>query len=170
MPSRYTYQYRGTRLIYEYCKLSILDYTDEELDKSSNPFAQVIIAARMRWKEGMLSEEDLLKIKILAARKLRQKGFDMPTIKALFNFLRNYVLFEIPEMNCKFDDEFDREVKNQIMTWEDYDKMIIKMQAQEVLVKNLLKGTDFSDEKIAALADVDLEFVKEAKEDLKKIA
>ncbi|HEV2479461.1 MAG TPA: hypothetical protein VGS79_07345 [Puia sp.] len=166
LPGCYCYEYRRTRLIYEYHKLSIQDYTDEELDKSSNPFAQVIIAARMRWKEGTMSEEDLLKIKLLAARKLREKGFDMPTIRALLNFLRNYVLFDIPEMNCKFDDEFNQSDKEHLMTFEDYERMIGKMEAQEVLVKNLLKGTDFSDEKIAELAGVNLKFVKEAKAEL----
>ena len=44
MPGRYSYEYRGTKLTYEYPTVSILDYSDEELDKSTNPFAQVIVA------------------------------------------------------------------------------------------------------------------------------
>jgi hypothetical protein len=58
MPAQYNYQYRKTRLTYEYHTLSILDYTDEELEQSSNPFAQVIASARLRLKEKKVSEEN----------------------------------------------------------------------------------------------------------------
>jgi hypothetical protein len=167
MPGYYSYEYRGTRLTYEYRKLSILDYTDDELDKSSNPFAQVIIAARMRWKEGTMAEEDLLKIKVLAARKLLEKGFDMPTIRALYDFLRNYVLFDKPEMNRIFDEEVNLTEKLDLMTIDEYEKMIAydeaKEQLQELYVKKLLMETDFSDEKIASLVDVDIDFVNDVK-------
>ena len=97
MPGRNSYEYRGTKLTYEYPTVSILDYSDEELDKSSNPFAQVIVAAKMRLKEGKVSKDELLDIKLLAARKLQEKGFPMRKIRLIFNFLRNYVLFEKPE-------------------------------------------------------------------------
>lgn len=167
MPGCYSYEYRGTRLIYEYRKLSIHDYTDEELDRSSNPFAQVIIAARMRWKEETMAEEDLLRIKILAARRLREKGFDMPTIRALYDFLRNYVLFEKPKMNSIFDEEFILADKLPLMTIDEYEKMIAYDEGKEIteerLVKNLLVQTDFSDEKIASLVGVELEFVNDVK-------
>ena len=36
MPCKFEYVYRQTRLVYEYQTLSILDFTDEELDKSPN--------------------------------------------------------------------------------------------------------------------------------------
>ncbi len=47
------------------------------LDMSSNPFAQVIVAAKMRLQEGKISEDELLNNKLLAARKLTEKGFGM---------------------------------------------------------------------------------------------
>ena len=170
MPGCYTYEYRGTRLMYEYIKLSVLNYTYEELDMSPNPFAQVIIAARMRWKEGTMAEEDLLKIKLLAARKLRQKGFDMLTIRALYNFLRNYVLFDKQEMNSIFDEEFNKqEDKKNLMNTVEYIQMVIKEETQEVIVENLLKESDFSEKKIAAIVGVTEEFVKEVKEQQKEI-
>ena len=164
LPGFYSYEYRGTRLIYEYRKLSIFDYAEEELEKSANPFAQVIIAARMKWKEGTMSEEDLLKIKLSAARKLRQKGFDMPTIRSLYNFLRNYILFEIPDMNSKFDEGFFLTKNEHLMTMDEYVKMIATDEAQERFILNLLKETDFSDEKIAALVGVTVEFVEGVRE------
>ncbi len=45
MPGQYTYEYRGTRLMYEYPTLSVKAFSDEELENSPNPFAQVIVAA-----------------------------------------------------------------------------------------------------------------------------
>jgi hypothetical protein len=166
MPGRYTYEYRGTRLTYEYPTMSIMDYTNEELDRSSNPFAQVIIAARMRLQEGKVAEDELLNNKLLAARKLQEKGFDMEKIRAIFNFLRNYVLFEKPETNRKFDNLFRRTDKTSVMNTVEYLKMEGKEEAAVSFVQNLLRGSDFNVEKIASLANVSIEFVNEVKRKL----
>ena len=40
--NRFTYEYRKTRLLFEFPAISIMDFTDEELEKSDNPFAQVV--------------------------------------------------------------------------------------------------------------------------------
>jgi transcription initiation factor IIE alpha subunit len=40
-------------------------------------------------------------------------------------------------------------------------------EEKERIVKNLLKGSDLSDEKIASLVEVTVEFVNEVKADLK---
>jgi hypothetical protein len=166
MPGKYSYEYRGTRLTYEYPTVSILDYSDEELDKSSNPFAQVIVAAKMRLQEGKVPEDELLNNKLLAARKLTQKGFGMEKIRAIFNFLRNYVLFEEPETNRKFDHLFRQTDKTSVMNTVEYLKMEGKEEAATAFVENLLKGSDFAVEKIASLANVSVEFVNKVKSQL----
>ena len=170
MPDRYSYEYRGTKLTYEYPTVSILDYSDEDLDKSTNPFAQVIVAAKMRLQEGNVSEDELLNLKLLAARKLAEKGFAMEKIRTIFNFLRNYVLFEKPETFRKFDNLFKRTDKNNVMTTVEYLKMEgreeAKLESATIFVENLLKGSDFNEEKIASLANVSVEFVKEVKSKL----
>jgi len=170
MPNRFIYEYRGTRLIYEYPTLSILDYTNEELDKSSNPFAQVIIAAKMRLQEEKMSDSDLLNIKLLAARRLTEKGFAMDKIRAIFNFLRNYVLFEEPETNRKFDNLFRQIDKTSIMNTVEYLKMEGREEGREEatvsFVQNLLKQSDFAVDKIASLANVSVEFVNKIKSKL----
>jgi hypothetical protein len=166
MPGKYSYQYRGTRLTYEYPTVSILDYSDEELDKSSNPFAQVVVAAKMRLQEGKVPEDELLNNKLLAARKLTEKGFGMEKIRAIFNFLRNYVLFEKPETNRKFDNLFKETDKTSVMNTVEYLKMEGKEEAATAFVENLLKGSDFVVEKIASLANVSVEFVNKVKNQL----
>ena len=166
MPGKYSYEYRGTRLTYEYPTVSILDYSDEELDKSSNPFAQVVVAAKMRLQEGKVPEDELLNNKLLAARKLTEKGCGMEKIRAIFNFLRNYVLFEKPETNRKSDKLFKETDKTSVMNTVEYLKMEGKEEAAAAFVENLLKGSDFVVEKIASLANVSVEFVNKVKNQL----
>jgi hypothetical protein len=170
MPAKYSYDYRGTKLTYEYPTMSILDYSDEELDNSNNPFAQVIIAARLRLKEEKVSDEELLNFKLLAARKLQEKGFPMDKIRAIFNFLRNYVLFEKPETSRKFDYLFRQTDKASVMNTVEYLKAEgreeAKIESATTFVENLLKGSDFSVEKIAFLANVSIDFVNEIKSKL----
>jgi hypothetical protein len=43
MPGSYKYEFLDTRLHYEYSKLCILDYSEQELGESDNPFAWVVI-------------------------------------------------------------------------------------------------------------------------------
>jgi len=167
MPNRYTYEYRGTKLTYEYLTMSILDYSDEELEQSDNPFAQVIIAARIRLLEGKVSEDELLNIKLLAAKRLQEKGFSPAKIRAIFRFLRNYVLFDKSETNLKFDYLFKQSDKIDIMNMTEYIKMEGREEGKQAatiaFVENLLRDSDFSDEKIASLANVTVEFVYEIK-------
>jgi len=173
IPNRFMYEYRGTRLTYEYPTLSILDYTDDQLDKSSNPFAQVIIAAKMRLQEGKMSEDELLNTKLLMARKLQEKGFGMDKVRAIFNFLRNYVLFDKPETNRKFNKLFRQADKTSVMNTVEYLKMEGREEGREeanaIFVENLLKQTDFAVEKIASLTNVTVEFVNEIKNKLKGV-
>jgi hypothetical protein len=120
----------------------------------------------MRLQEGKVPEDELLNNKLLAARKLTEKGFSMEKIRAIFNFLRNYVLFEKPETNRKFDNLFKETDKTSVMNTVEYLKMEGKEEAATAFVENLLKGSDFVVEKIASLANVSVEFVNKVKNQL----
>jgi hypothetical protein len=171
MPDRYVYEYRGTCLTYRYPTLSILDFSDEELAESNNPFAYVIRAARTALLEKKIPGEDLLQLKLLIARELQRKGFGRAKTLAILNFLRNYILFENPELNLKFDEGLRPNDKFNAMNTIEYLRMEGKEEGLEegriekeiIFVRKLLAATDFSDEKIADLADVSLEFVKEVR-------
>ena len=170
MPDRFEYKYRNTRLLYQYPTISILDFTDEELEKSDNPFAHVILAARTSLLEGKIPPADLLDRKVLIARKLLQKGFSKRKIRAIFVFLENYVLFEDPEMNLNFKNRIELKYKNNIMGIDEYMKMVGREEGEEkrnrLFVTNLLKE-GFPMKKIASLANVTLAFVRTVKADLK---
>lgn len=165
MPDRYTYEYRSTRLTYEYPVMSILDFSDEELDKSSNPFAQVVLAAKMSLLEEKIPEDDLLALKLLIANKLQEKGFGKVKTRAILNFLRNYVLFENPGMNRKFDEQVKLNDKYNIMDTLEYVRMEAKEENQITVVKNLITTTEFSDERIASIVGVSVSFVKEVRQE-----
>jgi len=187
MPVRYTYEYRGTRLTYEYLTLSILDFSDEELDKSDNPFAQVVLAAKTSLLEGKIPEDDLLELKLLIANRLQKKGFGKVKTLAILNFLRNYVLFDNSEMNRKFDQRLKVNDKYTVMNTVEYIRMEAKEEAKEEFkeefmaakkellaegrkegltsaANNMITTTEFSDELIASLIGVSVDFVKDIRQ------
>ena len=90
----------------------------------------------------------------------------MDKIRAIFNFLRNYVLFEEPETSRKFDNLFRQTDKTSIMNTVEYLKMEGREEATVSFVQNLLKQSDFAVEKIASLANVSGEFVNKIKSKL----
>jgi predicted transposase YdaD len=173
MPGQYTYEYRGTRLMYEYPTLSVKAFSDEELENSPNPFAQVIVAARIRLMEEQVPDDQLLDIKLLAAKRLMEKGFDKKKVRAIFNFLRNYVLFEKPETSRKFDNQFRKTDKADFMNTDEYLKMegkeegLAEGRAEERRnsVIALLTNTKFSVAEIASILGTSVAFVNEVKEE-----
>jgi flagellar biosynthesis/type III secretory pathway protein FliH len=179
MPGRYSYEYRGTRLTYEYPTLSIKAFSDEELENSPNPFAQVILAARLRLMEEQVPEDQLLDMKLSAAKRLIKKGFDKEKIRVIFNFLRSYVLFEKPETNRKFDNQFKKIEKSDVMKMDDFVKMeareeglaegYAKGQAEERRnsILALLANTEFSVQQIASIFGVSESFVDKVKKESK---
>jgi hypothetical protein len=95
---------------------------------------------------------------------------------AILNFLRNYVLFDSSEMNRKFDQRFKLNDKYTVMNTVEY----IRMEAKEEflaqgrtegltsVVNNMMATTEFSDEMIASLTGVPVDFVKEIRQEKKK--
>ena len=171
MPTRFEYAYRKTRLVYEYHSLSILDFTDRELEESNNPFALVVEAARTSLLEEKIPEQELLERKIMVAKLLFRRGFPSRKVRAIFNFLENYVLFEDPEMNRTFRERVELYDKNKVMSVDEFVEQkgieIGEERKSRLFVENLLSNTEFSAEKIASLADVPVEFVDKVKAGLK---
>ncbi|HVW62372.1 MAG TPA: hypothetical protein VHC48_20110, partial [Puia sp.] len=109
--------------------------------------------------EKKIPGEDLLQLKLLIARELQRKGFGRAKTLAILNFLRNYILFENPELNLKFDEGLRPNDKFNAMNTIEYLRMEGKEEGLEegriekeiIFVRKLLAATDFSDEKIADL-------------------
>jgi len=118
--------------------------------------------------EKKMPEEHLLELKLLIAKELQKKDFSRAKTVAILNFLRNYVLFENPELNRKFDNGLRPDSKNKVMNTIEFIRMegIEEGRAEKEIsiVKKLLALTDFSDDKIAELAGVSMEFVNDVRE------
>ena len=191
IPNRYEYHFLGTTHIYQYNTLNISDPTEEELEKSNNPFAVVLLAARKALLSGKIPENELLEQKLLVARSLlSKKQFSHKKIRKILLFLRNYIVFAKKETNRIFDKQINQitHQKNP-MGIEEY---LIEVEVQKRMAKfhkrneqfqkrdenatekshrqfvvNLLKGTDFPMAKIASLAGVSVYYVKKVKASLK---
>jgi len=119
-----------------------------------------------------------LKHKLLVAKiLLSRKELSHRKIQAILGFLNNYVLFQKKETNSIFIQEIDQitgntnkmDIFEQIAELREEVGMKKGMQkASRLFVKNLLKESNFSLEKIASMANVSLSFVKQVKKSLKK--
>ncbi len=103
-------------------------------------------------------------------KQLYAKGFVRQTISNLLDFIKAYVNFAKPETAIKFDKEIDLITNN--TTTMGIREQILEMKKQEgrqetfleqktLFVENLLRSSDFTDEKIASLAGVSQDFVQQ---------
>lgn len=122
---------------------------------------------------GKIPEMELLEQKLLIAKLLLGKRqFPRKKIEAILAFLRNVIVFKDTELNRTFDTGID-DITGKTNTMGIFETLA-EIRAEETkeeertnFVRNLLLGTDFSDEKIASLANVSLAFVEEIKAKIK---
>jgi len=151
--------------VYEYNALNLLDYPDERLIDSQNPFALVLLAARQMLLKGSQSDEVLLKRKLFVFKELYRRGlFGDQKLKAIFGFLNNYVAFGNPAVNRTFINEAEKIIEKRKNM--DIFEQIQELRAEERtrrIVKNLLKQTNWTMERIASMTEASVDFVKEVK-------
>ena len=114
---------------------------------------------------------------------MQKKGFGKVKTLAILNFLRNYVLFDNSEMNRKFDQRLKVNDKYTVMNTVEYIRMEAKEEAKEEFMaakkellaegrkegltsaaNNMITTTEFSDELIASLIGVSVDFVKDIRQ------
>jgi predicted transposase YdaD len=197
LSNRFKYTFMNTRLEYQYNRLCILDYTNQELEESDNPFAWVMLAAKKALLKGQYVDEKLLKGKLLIFRKLYGKGvFGDRKMRAILTFLNNYVRFAKKETNGIFNREVDKITgkKNTMDIFEAIAEMrheegreegreegleeglkqgrkegreIGLSEEKENIVRRLLTNTEFSPEKIAELVDIGVSYVEELSKEVR---
>jgi hypothetical protein len=163
---------------YQFNTYKVLEANSEELEASNNPFATVISVVKTALKKGSVPDETLLNLKIDLVKRLLKKNFDKNKIRNLLQFLKLYIRFDNQELINKFDTELEHLTnKSTTMGLEEFvldraKRMGLKEGLEKVkeknylFTKNLLQNTDFTEEKIASLADVEIEFVREVKKSL----
>jgi len=176
-PQQFDYSFLGTQAMFRYNTYKVIDQEEEELRNSNNPFAIVILTVLLALKKGKIKEEKLFSLKTSLLKNLLQKEISRGKIDAILIFLRNYVRFDNAEIIAKFDNEISiltnkhttmgiREFVLQRAEREGREKE--RTEKNHHFVKSLLTQTDFPVERIAQVAEVTVDFVKEVKATLGK--
>ena len=85
-PDRFLWEFYGCRLEYQYRAYKVLEYEDEELERSENPFALVVLAAKKRL-EVKGDEERRVRFKVRLMRELLRKGYGRDEVNGLLRFV-----------------------------------------------------------------------------------
>jgi len=172
-PDEYRYSFMGVEAIFRYNVYKVIEQDKDELMRSTNPFAIIILTVLAALQKGRLAEEEILKLKLEIARALFKHAVPKSKIRVLLNFLRYYIPLEKPENVAKFEEEISI-ITNKNTTTMGLEEFLLQRARKEVreevteekntaFVKSLLANSNFDDEKIAAVADVTVAFVQKVK-------
>ncbi len=119
-PDRFSYNFFGCSLEFRYRAYKILEYSDEELERSENPFALVVLAAK-RSLESRRDEEKRFAFKRELMRLLLKKGYDRKRVIQIFRFLDGVLALSDEMKEQLIYEEFHREEVRRmpyITSWE----------------------------------------------------
>jgi hypothetical protein len=105
-PTKYNYRCFDTKLSYSFPTFKIMDYCEEDLLQSDNPFALVILATQTALKKGKLDDTRLREIKWNLVRLLLERNYERSVIISLFEFVNNYIQFKKKEHYKLFSNQF----------------------------------------------------------------
>ncbi len=141
-----------------------------------NPFSLIVLACQKSLLEGRVSEEALGGDRLAIAKALLKGPYDHDHILCLLVFLKNFIYIENEEINRIFDKQIQDLSGGAInMGIIEAVKLHERQQGQlegrlegklEVVERLILKLGLTSDEQIADLANVSIEFVKKVRRDL----
>jgi hypothetical protein len=189
----YQKNFLGTRITYEYNAYGIQQHSEKELLAMNNPFAFIVLAAQKALLMGKIPEEELGEQRLTIARALIQtEQYDNEQIKRFLYFLKTFVHIENSEINSKFDKEINLltgkktamgiiETIRMLAEEEGIEKGIeqgiekginqgIEQGREEekvIIVKHLLRNSDFDVDKISFLTGVEKEFIEKVRVDFK---
>ena len=173
MPNQYVYDFAGTQNTYLFNTYKVLQQDEKLLEQSENPFATAILTVLLALKKKKLVDENLLHLKLDLVKRMLTRGFTSKTVERMLVFIKEYVNFAKPETAIKFDQAIDL-LTNNIQPMGIIEQ-VLELREQKgrrerntIFVENLIRNTDFLDERIAELADVPIEFVKKMRVKLKK--
>jgi hypothetical protein len=112
-PSVFKHDFMGVHVSYEFPIYKIMDENEEKLKQSNNLFDVAVLTAywAIRQKRGLLTDEDLMRLKLDLMRQLIARKVDKNKIRRLLEFINIYVRFEKPEIAATFEREFDELIK-----------------------------------------------------------
>jgi hypothetical protein len=174
-PTRYKRSFLGTKINYVFNTCKIADLDDAKLEASDNPFAMVMLSAKLAISKQIKNDEQLFDMAYDLAKRLLRKQIPREKIRHVMNFLRFYIRFDNPEMFAKFENEIS--ILTERATTMGIEEFLLNQAKNEGLeqgmslkdltfTQSLLTSTDFSISRIAQLAGVSEDFVLKVKKDL----
>jgi len=133
---RYVYKFRGTELIYKFNTYLVRDADEEELLKSDNIFALVILTCK--YINQTKNNFDLRrKFKLKLFKLAFERGYSTKTIQELLNFI-NILMYLPPEIKQEFKREVDKKLKRATMV-ENKDEYVVLDRKEAVALKAIEK-------------------------------
>ena len=186
--SAFNYEFSGTRLLYEFNSYKITSPKQKELLESDNPFALVVLTCQYLLK----TKNDLdkrLSFKLELIRLAKDKDYDGKQIMNLLKFI-DFILILPSKLEQKFQNEiisryikpkdmnltesqiefankvhialYGETIKEKVVR-EETEKFVIE---KTISIQKLIKGSDFSDSKIAAIFNTTAKFVSEIRNNM----
>ncbi len=163
--SHYEHSHYGTKVVYEYNNLCLLDLDDEELLASDNPIDMALYAAKMALK--VKEEHQKYNYLYMLTGLLAERGWDTNEKRDLGLFLARIINLQdwtLQERYWEYRRELDKEGKIMYENWlkEVEERMAAKQGAEkckEEMVKKLF-ANGVSPDVIAKSADMPIERVR----------
>jgi len=114
----FKYKFKSTELIYKFKTYLVRDADEEELLKSDNVFALVVLASKYV-SQTKNDAERRRKFKLKLFRLAIERGYSAKKIEALIIFL-DIIMYLPPEIEQRFDQEFREEVSKTSDMEKDY--------------------------------------------------
>ncbi|WP_316815377.1 hypothetical protein [Pedobacter nyackensis] len=182
-PKIYKEEYLGTRLSYEFNTYKLLEQDEGMLRANPNPFAVVALTVLMALKNKKIDDEGLKRIKLDLTYELMKRNLDKEKYDKIWAFLAYYVNFENPKMMIRFEKEVEQltgrttpmgvkeillERREKIGIEKGFEKGIEKGEARKShdVVENLIIKLTLSDQQVADVAEVSVDFVKKVRQEI----
>jgi predicted transposase YdaD len=104
-PTQYVDSVLGTEISYTFNTCKIIEQDDAVLAASNNPFAMVILSAKLILSRRQLKDQQLFDSALDLAKLLLTKGIQKDKIRRLIYFMYHYIRFENQEMLTKFGEK-----------------------------------------------------------------
>ncbi len=145
-PSGFKQELMGCRVNFRFPTVKLTDYKYEELEKSDNPFA-VVVMAHLKTQETAKDDPKRLKEKLQIVRHLYRKGFSKQDILNLFRFI-DWIM-ELPDgADQLFWHELETEEKEGKMPYiTSVERIGYKRGMQEGILLGEQKGLQLGEQK-----------------------
>lgn len=179
-PSAFLAQAPGTRLEFHYQTFAVDTQPFEALYQPGNPFGLVMQLAWVGIRAGQIGsattfDHYLTEQKLILYRKMLADGYSKAKTRIFVLFLTRYLRLRsataqealstslLQGKNAQTTMGVEELVRQEII-WETREKS--KLEGKLTLVQNLIRQTDFSDERIAQLAEVAPSLVQQVRQRL----